>query len=54
VLQRHGTFAFGSKLDVLHVRVHGMIDSSDSALNELERDDTNARKSTVAFSDKET
>ena len=31
VLQRHGAFAFGSKFDILHVCIHGMIDSSNGA-----------------------
>jgi hypothetical protein len=36
VLQRHGAFALGSELDILHVRVHGVVHSCNSAWKYVE------------------
>jgi hypothetical protein len=44
VLQRHGAFAFSSELDVLHVRIHSMIDSSDSTFAQFEGGGMNSQK----------
>jgi hypothetical protein len=45
VLQRHGAFALGSELDILHVRVHGVVHSCNSAWKYVENPSIGCRKS---------